>query len=117
MVLVTRVSEGLKQRAAFCQRGALVGNDSRLKLGLNYNNGIKVFEKVILQNPSPIIDWKYWSLGKNYLHSELERVCAHGAGLCPVQSSDIWRGLELENLIILQFWCMHSIKLFDKFRF
>ena len=32
----------------------------------------------------------------------LERVCAHGAGLCPVQSSDIWRGLKLENLTILR---------------
>ena len=102
MVLVTIVTEGLKQRAAFCQITTLEGNDSRLTLGLNYTNGIKVFEKVMLQNPSPIIDWKHWSLAKNYLHSKLERVCAHGAGLRPVQSSDIWMGLKLEKLTILR---------------
>ena len=76
----------------------IVRNDSRLTLGPNYINGMKTFKKVKVQNPSLVIDRIKWMLGMNYLHSELERVCAHSAGLRPVQSSDIWRGLKLENL-------------------
>ena len=59
---------------------------------------IQDFKKVKVQNPSRIIDRIKWTLGMNYPHSELERVCAHSACLRPVQSSDIWRGFKLENL-------------------
>ena len=80
----------------------IVRNDSRLTLGPNYINGMKTFKNVKVQIPRLIIDRIKRTLRMNYLHSELERVCAHSAGLRSVQSSDIWRGLKLENLTILR---------------